>query len=124
MPVPNIAFHITQTSWNDQAVREANAAPPYTSDRSMSVYMASKVEAERTLWKFVEEMKPHFTVNAVLPFTTFGDRLHEKQNLSADAMIFGLYHGDTSFVGFMKARTLHFASCSLCSFGVGRSVSS
>ena len=77
----------------------------------MAVYLASKVEAERILWKIVEERKPHFTVNAVLPFTTFRDRLHENQNLSADGMIFGLYHGDTSFVGFMKARMLRIASC-------------
>ena len=111
MLVPNTTYHVIQTSWNDLAAREANAPPRYTPDRSMAVYLASKVEAERILWKFVEEEKPHFTVNAVLPFTTFGDRLHHKQNFSADGMIFGLYHGDTSFVGFMKARKLPSASC-------------
>lgn len=53
--------------YNTAAVEEAWAPPPYGPDRIMSVYAASKVQQEQEVWRFVEENKPHFVANTVLP---------------------------------------------------------
>lgn len=103
MPVPETPFHVDQTSWNDAAVSMAWAPPPYDAGRIMVTYVASKVEAERAVWKFVEEKKPHFKTNAVLPYTVFGPLLHAQQNASTDAWLFTLYAGNTEATDMMKA---------------------
>lgn len=63
----NEVYDLTDQSWNDEAVTKAWASPPYTQDRMMDVYAASKVQSEQKLWKLVKERKPHFVVNTVLP---------------------------------------------------------
>ena len=103
MPVPETPFHVDQTSWNDAAVSMAWAPQPYDASRIMVTYVASKVEAERAVWKFVEEKKPHFKTNAVLPYTVFGPLLHAQQNASTDAWLFTLYAGNTEATEMMKA---------------------
>jgi hypothetical protein len=50
-------------------------------ERVSMVDMASKIAQEKALWKFVEEEKPRFTTNAVLPFWTCGRILNKKQEL-------------------------------------------
>lgn len=69
---------VDRNSWNELAVKAAWAPPPYDDDRSNFVYAASKVAAEKALWKFVEEKKPHYTVNAVVPSGVTGEPMHEK----------------------------------------------
>ncbi|KAH6693494.1 aldehyde reductase [Plectosphaerella plurivora] len=69
---------IDQNSWNEEDVKAAWAPPPYEPSRAMYVYAASKVAAEKALWQFVEEKKPHYTVNAVGPSGVIGEPLHEK----------------------------------------------
>ena len=103
MYMPDTPFNVDANSWNDMAVQLAYAPPPYTPERGMLTYMASKVKAEQALWKFVEDEKPSFTVNTVLPVAVFGDLLHEKQNPSTNAWVFDLYRGDTSTIDAMKA---------------------
>ena len=53
-------------------MRDAWAPPSYNADRAFTVYAASKTEAERALWKSVEERKPHFVVNCVNPNANLG----------------------------------------------------
>ncbi|OCK81425.1 NAD(P)-binding protein [Lepidopterella palustris CBS 459.81] len=72
IPKPNQRFKITKDTWNDEALVEAWKPPPYGDDRAFAVYAASKTEAERAVWKFVEEEKPSFTVNCVLPNANMG----------------------------------------------------
>ncbi|KAL9008663.1 MAG: hypothetical protein Q9173_006235 [Seirophora scorigena] len=43
---PNVEHSISASQWNDVAVVDAWAPPPYTPDRGLSVYAASKVQAE------------------------------------------------------------------------------
>lgn len=62
-PAPNVRYHIDATSWNETAVKAAWAPPPYTADRLMDVYAASKVEAEKQCWTFMREQRPRFTFN-------------------------------------------------------------
>ncbi|KAJ7615597.1 hypothetical protein DFH06DRAFT_1343565 [Mycena polygramma] len=52
---------ITQDTWNEASMEEARNNPkahPFT------VYAASKAEAEKALWRFVEETKPRFQVSS------------------------------------------------------------
>lgn len=55
----------TEADWNTYSepivAEQGNDAPKHV------IYEASKVIAERTLWKFREERKPSFTVTAVNP---------------------------------------------------------
>ncbi|KAF2111063.1 hypothetical protein BDV96DRAFT_500170 [Lophiotrema nucula] len=72
---------VDQSIYNESAIRYAHGL----SDPSKSVpnrnpgvaegyvvYAASKAVAEKAVWKFVEEEKPGFVVNSVVPNATFG----------------------------------------------------
>ena len=63
-PIPNKKFTITAKTWNQADVDKA-WGPAYKGIE-WAVYGASKTEAERALWKFMEDEKPHFIANAVL----------------------------------------------------------
>ena len=98
-PTADTDFHVDANSWNDAIVKAAWAPPPYESSRGMTTYLASKVEAEKAVWRFVEEEKPHFTVNAVNPFTTLGRVLNENQliaNPGTVGWVREIYHGQVS----------------------------
>jgi nucleoside-diphosphate-sugar epimerase len=103
MTLPEIPFHVDETSWNDIAAPMAWAPPPYNADRAMITYMASKVESEKALWKFVEERKPHFRTNAVLPYIVFGGLLHSQQNTSSDGWLLSVYGNNTEVTNMLKA---------------------
>lgn len=57
-------------TWNDAAVEAAwdENAPPHS--KGYFVYVASKTETEREAFKWIEETKPHFIFNTVLPALT------------------------------------------------------
>jgi len=88
----NIEEYIDTNSWNDEAVKLAwdtskTNKPPTT------VYSASKVEAERSLWKWAKENDPTFVINAVLPSTTFGGILNpEKQGIPSTAGFLQMFY--------------------------------
>ncbi|KAF2428314.1 aldehyde reductase [Tothia fuscella] len=75
MPLPNKEFTIDAKSWNEHSIKEAWRHAPYEQSRAVDVYGASKAQAEQALWKFMEEEKPGFVLNTVLPDTTFGKSL-------------------------------------------------
>ncbi|KAG7048321.1 hypothetical protein JMJ77_0013965, partial [Colletotrichum scovillei] len=52
--------------------------PPHAPDHWHIVYQASKVEAEKALWAFVNKNKPHYTVNVVSPATVLGEALCQR----------------------------------------------
>ncbi|EHL02984.1 putative Aldehyde reductase 2 [Glarea lozoyensis 74030] len=114
-PIPNKVFHIDSKTWNDAVVDEAWAPPPYEPMRAYAVYSASKVEAERALWKFVEENKPGFVVNAVLPDTVFGKILDRNLHVSTAGFVNALYKGEQQhlppqwFVDVQDVALLHLA---------------
>ena len=58
---------MSKDDWSQEAVDLAWAPPPYTSDRAFPVYAASKVAGEKAFWKFIEDEKPHFVGNTILP---------------------------------------------------------
>ncbi|KAL8659704.1 MAG: hypothetical protein Q9202_006984 [Teloschistes flavicans] len=103
VPKPNVPdFHVTNTGWNDHAIQEAWAPPPYTPERAYMVYCASKTQAERELWKFVREQKPAWVLNCVLPDYNMGTILHEKQSASTGGAIRAIYQsGDMTLPGLL-----------------------
>lgn len=46
---------VTEETWNDAAVREAWADPPYEPSRASAVYSASKTTAEKETWALYRE---------------------------------------------------------------------
>jgi nucleoside-diphosphate-sugar epimerase len=91
--VPDPSIVLNQTAWNETAVKLAWAPPPYDISRIGPVYKASKVEQEKALWKFVEEEKPPFVVNSVLPSWICGRLFNKIQNPSSAILVRELYNG-------------------------------
>lgn len=60
---------ITETvdTWNDAAVKAAWDDNTPQEERGVAVYAASKTEGERQSWKWIEEHRPQFEFNTVLP---------------------------------------------------------
>ena len=92
----NEVYDLTDKMWADWAVDEAWAPPPYTMERAVANYFASKVLTEQKLWKYVKARKPHFVVNSVLPDLIVGLPVSiEKQGyVSSMAFIKQLFDND------------------------------
>lgn len=97
-PAPGISDTIINLdTWNEFAVRAAWAPPPYEADRIIPVYCASKVEAEKAVWKFVEDEKLPWVVNSVSPCVILGDIRVDKHLRSVPPQLFEqLYLGNTA----------------------------
>jgi nucleoside-diphosphate-sugar epimerase len=93
-PKPGVEFIIDSNSWNEEAIKDAWAPPPYPDDRKWAVYASSKAEAEKALWKFSAEQKPNFVVNAVLPNCNFGKILVKGQPVSTGRYPIELFKGN------------------------------
>ena len=79
MPILDTEFKIGKETWNDTTVEKVKAMKePYKPEGAMEVYGASKTEAEKAVWKFVQEEEPGFVVNCVLPNANFGRILSVK----------------------------------------------
>lgn len=91
---------VTEATWNDAAVAEAWGLSPLriVPDRAYAIYAASKVEAERAVWRYHEEHaaeRPDFVVNTVLPNFVFSkplDPAHQGFPTSS-GMVALLYQG-------------------------------
>lgn len=97
-PAPGISDTITNLdTWNEFALRAAWAPPPYEADRIIPVYCASKVEAEKAVWKFVKDEKLPWAVNSVSPCVILGDIRVDKHLRSVPPQLFEqLYLGNTT----------------------------
>lgn len=73
-PKPNVKFTITTESWNDEAVEKCEKG----SADGATVYAASKVKAERALFKWVKENGSGMVVNSR------GSHKREKNNNGAN----------------------------------------
>ncbi|KAL6690475.1 hypothetical protein J3F84DRAFT_353374 [Trichoderma pleuroticola] len=63
---------IDENTWNDDVVALAWSGTAPDSAKGYITYSASKTEGERAAWKWVEENKPGFVLNTVLPNCNFG----------------------------------------------------
>lgn len=79
--------------WNDEAVELIKDKPT-----GFSVYGASKVLSERTVWDFVKEKKPQFVTTAINPNLNVGPFLPGVEPSSTGAGILKSTKGDQSFL--------------------------
>lgn len=96
-------FDLHPDQYNESAVAEAWAPPPYGPDRIMSVYAASKVQQEQEVWRFVEAQKPHFVVNTVLPDFVNGKILsvEEQGYPSSISALKAIWQGNLEFASIL-----------------------
>ncbi|KAF8863136.1 NAD(P)-binding protein [Acephala macrosclerotiorum] len=100
-PKPNKVLTIDANTWNEEDIKAAHAPPPYTADRAWAVYGASKTEGEQAVWKFVQEQKPDFVANTILPNLNIGKILVKGQPASTGGWVVNLYNGNAKqFEGF------------------------
>ncbi|KAJ7164479.1 hypothetical protein C8R46DRAFT_1163819 [Mycena filopes] len=90
---------VAQDTWNEVSMEEARNNPkahPFT------VYAASKAEAEKALWRFVEETKPSFQVSTVVPDANFGPILKPggENSSSTASFVVKLINGDKSILAY------------------------
>ena len=78
---------ITPESWYDSIAETAWAPGPYGLDRIFPTYIASKVAAERAVWKFMDEHKPQFIANSVLPDFVTGAPVAPQQGITSSLML-------------------------------------
>lgn len=96
-PKPNLLFQVDADTWNDEDIAKAWVPESqWGPGHEWIVYGASKTEAEKALWKFRDEKKPGFTINAVLPATNFGPVISKEDASSTGAMIREVYEGRLS----------------------------
>ncbi|KAI5459554.1 aldehyde reductase [Mariannaea sp. PMI_226] len=99
-PNPDYYPTINNDTWNEAALKQAWAPPPYEPERGFVVYAASKTQAEKQMWKFHEEKNPNFVLNTVLPSMNVGKSLDRKNQgyPSTSALVKAVYDGDHAVV--------------------------
>ncbi|KAK8084154.1 aldehyde reductase 2 [Apiospora saccharicola] len=100
-PQVGVPAVLTRDSWNEDAVEAAWAPPPYTPARGGKVYAASKVEAERAMFRFAEDTKPGFAVISVDPFFILGAVLHRRHLQGSGGWIRNVYNGEPRVSGVL-----------------------
>ncbi|KAJ5980341.1 NAD dependent epimerase/dehydratase [Penicillium waksmanii] len=83
-------------TWNDAAVAAAWDEETDPQKKPMIVYSASKTEGERQAWKWIEENRPSFVFNAVLPCFNVGRYLHTEIAGSTMGFVCQLLKGDAT----------------------------
>ncbi|KAI9723450.1 MAG: hypothetical protein M1828_004180 [Chrysothrix sp. TS-e1954] len=103
-PKPGVKFHIDASTWNTESSEIAWTGPPYDGgfDRAFSVYAASKTEAERAAWKYVDTHKPSFGFNTILPDFNMGPILSEQQHGSTGGWVRNMWRGDAAMTDLLR----------------------
>ncbi|KAH8174902.1 NAD dependent epimerase/dehydratase family protein [Sarocladium implicatum] len=72
--MPGTECHIGLDSWNEEAVEQLRlpAGTLSAQDRGHAVYGAAKYKAEKCAFDFMQEHKPHFVFNSILPNVNIG----------------------------------------------------
>ena len=94
---------VGQNSWNDAVLEAAWAPPPYGLSHAMANYPASKVAAEKEIWRLVEENEPHFTVNVVSPAGMTGEPLNRNYIEGQANWVVHAFRGNKTVMDSMQA---------------------
>lgn len=98
-PKPNVRFSVDSNTWNEEDVAKAWEPTLIGKEHhEWTVYGASKAEAEKVLWKFRDQKKPHFTINSVLPATNFGPVLVKEEASSTCSFVKEVWNGHVEHV--------------------------
>ncbi|KAL8283999.1 hypothetical protein RQP46_005112 [Phenoliferia psychrophenolica] len=114
-PTPDVeGIRLDATSWNERSLKDAWMVPDSDPLKPLHVYSASKVKGERAMWNFMEEEKPGFVLNAVLPDLNFGEFLDHStaRNESTGGYLADVYRGDLSSMMWFAPVTSHFVDVS------------
>lgn len=102
LPKPNTKFSFGPETWNNEAIDLAWKPPPYTAERGFATYAASKTQAEKACWAFMEKEKPQFVLNCVLPNFNMGPILHHAQPASTGGAIKGVWNNQKAGIEMMQ----------------------
>lgn len=94
---------IGRDSWNNAVLEAAWAPPPYGATHAMSNYPASKVAAEKEVWKFVDSNSLPFNVNVVSPAGLTGEPLSRKHIEGPANWVVHAYRGNKPVMDSMQA---------------------
>ncbi|RFU73193.1 nadp-binding rossmann-fold containing, partial [Trichoderma arundinaceum] len=94
---------VGRNSWNDAVLEAAWAPPPYGVSHAIANYPASKVAAEKEVWRFVEENELPFTVNVVSPAGMTGEPLNKTHVEGQANWVVHAFRGDREFMDPMLA---------------------
>ena len=94
---------VGRDSWNDAVLEAAWAPPPYGMSYAMANYPASKVAAEKEVWKFVEEKELPFTVNVVSPAGLTGEPLNKTHIEGQANWVVHAFRGNRQLMDAMPA---------------------
>lgn len=100
----NVAQKLDETSYNEEAVEKAWAPPPYTMDRAMSVYAASKTQAEQAVFKYATEKNVPFVVNSIVLSVNFGKILDPSIPSSSGDFVKQIFNGNTQWAKTLEYR--------------------
>jgi nucleoside-diphosphate-sugar epimerase len=99
---------IGRDSWNDAVLEAAWAPPPYGLAHAMANYPASKLAAEKEVWKFVENNNLHFNVNVVSPAGLIGEPLNKKHVEGPASWVVHAYKGNKAAMDpFQACKNYH-----------------
>jgi nucleoside-diphosphate-sugar epimerase len=91
---------ISKDTYNEEFIKLAWDPSVEHPMKQFIVYAAAKAQAEKAAWKYIQEEKPQFALNTVLPNCNFGPSLaYEKQgHPSTGGWAKALYEGDVSMI--------------------------
>ncbi|OJJ05814.1 hypothetical protein ASPVEDRAFT_895034 [Aspergillus versicolor CBS 583.65] len=70
--------NITIDTWNEEALRRIKEGSTQGPKGGFDMYAASKTLGEQAIWQWVDEHRPGFVVNTVLPSVCFGSSVEPK----------------------------------------------
>ncbi|RDA94647.1 hypothetical protein CP533_2432 [Ophiocordyceps camponoti-saundersi (nom. inval.)] len=81
---------------------DAHKIIPMVVEGGIAVYAASKALAERECWRFMEDERPSFVLNAVLPNCNIGRILYKEQPASTGGWYRKFWEGDESILVLLE----------------------
>ncbi|KAK1974670.1 NAD dependent epimerase/dehydratase [Colletotrichum cereale] len=87
---------VDESTFNEPAIKAAWDPNTPKEGKAAFVYAASKAEGERAAWKWVEENKPGYVFNTILPNFTTGEILHPQIHGSTMGFASGLLKGEAA----------------------------
>ncbi|CAN9194470.1 unnamed protein product [Alternaria alternata] len=92
--------HFKEWQYNEDFIKYAYDPNFQHPSKGFIVYGAAKAMSEKAAWKYMQEEKPHFTFNTILPNANFGPSLvYEKQgHASTGGFPKAVFDGDEAIV--------------------------
>jgi len=108
-PQPGHPMNTSVTNFNELSIKLAYDLPNDHPSKGYCIYMASKTRAEQQLWSWVEDVKPAFAVNTVLPSFVCGPAFNPgAEHSSSSSWVSSLFLGQVEnnpIMGVLAAPT-------------------